>query len=273
MRDTDTRTDPINGAGPAVPARLGLPPSLRAFGGLLLGTLLLLPRPSDAQTVAGRVVDPAGGRPVAEASVAVMDEEGRVKARAVSDSLGRFGIAVEAGTRFFVEVSRLGYMTTRSPLLEHGGGPARELLIELSPEPVALAGLEVSVEAEAEQYLRSFGHTPESLGLRWISHDEIMDMPLAGGPFMVIARRGIPGISMGWVALEQPQPGLCVLMRGRSRPGACAAIFLNGVPTTMDQAQAMTPSDLAAIALLLPTDATTFYGTRGRDGVVLMWTR
>ena len=198
-----------------------------------------------------------------------------MKARAVSDSLGRFGIAVEAGTRFFVEVSRLGYMTTRSPLLEHGGGPARELLIALSPGPVALAGLEVSVEAEAEQYLRSFGHTPESLGPRWIPHDEIMDMPLAGGPSMVIARRSIPGVQLNWADLDLPgkPPELCVLMRGRSRPGACAAIFLNGMPATMDQAEAMTPSDLAAIALLPPTDATTFYGTRGRDGVVLMWTR
>lgn len=229
----------------------------------------LLPAAASAQTVSGTVVDPTTAGPVAEAAVSLLEPSGEPRAQTVTDSLGRFALEVEAGQRFSLEVSRLGYLPTRSMLLEIGEGPSPPLTIELEPEPVALRGLEVEVEREAEEFLGLLGHTPESLGERWISHEEIMAMPLSVGPFMVIDRRRIPGIRM-----DHRSPGeLCVLMRGRSRPGACALVILNGVPINRVDAQAVRPSDLAGIALLPPVDATTFYGTRAVNGVVVMWTR
>lgn len=228
-----------------------------------------VPGSGSAQTVSGTVIDPTTTGPVAEAAVRLLDAGGDPRSEIATDTLGRFAFEVEAGQPFYLEVSRLGYLSTRSMLLEVGEGSTPPLTIELEPEPVALRGLEVEVEREAEEFLALLGHTPESLGERWISHEEIMAMPLSVGPFMVIDRRNTPGIRM-----DHRSPGeLCVLMRGRSRPGACALVILNGLPINRVDAQAVRPSDLAGIALLPPVDATTFYGTRAVNGVVVMWTR
>ncbi len=232
----------------------------------------LFPAPAAAQTISGTVVDPTTTEPVPDAAVRVLEPGGDPRAQTVTDTLGRFALEVDERQRFYLEVSRLGYLTTRSMLLEIGEESSPPLTIELEPEPVALRGLEVEVEREAEEFLGLFGHTPESLGERWISREQIMAMPLYSGPFGVINR--VAQQSLAGTRMDHRSPGeLCVMMRGRSRPEACAMVILNGVPVDRSIAQSITPSDLAGIALIPPVDATTFYGTRGVNGVVMMWTR
>jgi hypothetical protein len=176
------------------------------------------------------VIDPTTVAGVADASVSVLDPDSEPRRATLTDSLGRFGLELEAGQQFYLEVSRLGYLTTRSMLLEIGEESSPPLTIELEPEPVALRGLEVEVEREAEEFLGLFGHTPESLGERWISHEQIMAMPLSSGPFGVIDRvsqQSLAGMRMDHRRGDE----VCVLMRGRSRPEACALVVLNGLPT------------------------------------------
>mgnify|MGYP001814596222 CR=1 FL=1 len=139
--------------------------------------LCLVPAESLAQTVSGTVVDPTTVAPVADASVSVLDPDSEPRRATLTDSLGRFILELQAGQQFYLEVSRLGYITTRSMLLEIGEESSPPLTIELEPKPVALRGLEVEVDREAEEFLGSLGHTPESLGARWISHEQIMALP------------------------------------------------------------------------------------------------
>ncbi len=218
---------------------------------IFLACLALAPLAASAQSIAGVVVDPTTGSPISEASVALL------------------------GTRFYLEASRLGYVTTRSMLLEVGGGSTPPLTIELQPEPVALRGLKVAVEREAEEFLGLYGHTPETLGPRWITHEEIMAMPPTTGPYGILVRQAIPGVRLDSAcgAMGECPRRLCVIQRESGGRAGCAQIFLNGVPIDSIQAQQITPSDLEAIAVLQPVDATTFFGTRATYGAVMLWTR
>ncbi|MFQ5519834.1 MAG: hypothetical protein ACE5FK_00415 [Candidatus Methylomirabilia bacterium] len=56
------------------------------------------------------------------------------------------------------------------------------------------------------------------------------------------------------------------------RPG-CALVLLNGVPISVGEAGRIDPYSIEAIAILRPTDAITFLGTRGGNGAVLIWIR
>lgn len=242
---------------------------------IFLACLALAPVAASAQSIAGVVVDPTTGSPISEASVALLGTDGDTRRQALTDSVGSFVLEVGAGTRFYLEASRLGYVTTRSMLLEVGGGSTPPLTIELQPEPVALRGLKVAVEREAEEFLGLYGHTPETLGPRWITHEEIMAMPPTTGPYGILVRQAIPGVRLDSAcgAMGECPRRLCVIQRESGGRAGCAQIFLNGVPIDSIQAQQITPSDLEAIAVLQPVDATTFFGTRATYGAVMLWTR
>lgn len=235
----------------------------------------LFPQPSSAQTLSGSVVDPTTTASVVDASVSILEADGDVRTQILTDSLGRFAFDVEAGRPFYIEVSRLGYVTTRSMLLQIGEGRPTPLTIELEPEPVALRGFEVEVEREAEQLLGLYGHTPESLGERWISQEEIMAMPQSSGPYDVLIRQSIPGVRLNsqCTGLGSCPADLCVYqVQGRDQ--LCSLLILNGVPIDGEfAAQNINPTDLAGIAVLDPMDAATFFGTKGGGGAVVMWTR
>jgi len=94
-------------------------------------------------------------------------------------------------------------------------------------------------------------------------------MPLPVGPAEAIRWRGIPGVSVA----EPLTPGTAEFCVVFARRGGCALVILNGIEISPLAAQQMNPHDLEAIAILMPVDATTFYGTRAANGAVLLWTR
>jgi len=236
---------------------------------LLLVTASLLPVGAAGQTLTGRVLEEGADVPVPGAMVSLVDRGGEHRAVATTDSVGRFVLAPPEAGEFVVEASRLGYESARSPLLalEVGGRVSIEIMMRAMP--VGLEGLEVSVEREAELLLRNFGHTPGTLGTRWIDREAIEAMPLPVGPAEAIRWRGIPGVSVA----EPLSPGTAELCVVFTRRGGCALVMLNGIEISPLAAQQMNSHDLEAIAILTPVDATTFYGTRAANGAVLLWTR
>jgi carboxypeptidase family protein len=224
-----------------------------------------------AQTLIGTVVEERRGGPVADATLSLVNLQGERRAAVISDSLGRFQLAAPESGEYIIEAARLGYATTRSPLLSLEASGSVAIEITLTAIPIGLAGLEVSVDREAAEMLGSFGLTPAQLGPRWISAGDIEKMPLPPSPREAIRWQNIAGLSIApdVPSRQRKGPELCVFLRQRG----CADIYLDGVRIPPDVALAVNPLDLQGIAILRPIEATTFFGTGAANGVVLMWTR
>lgn len=240
--------------------------------------LLLLPAPSvRAQTLRGRVLEDGRNTPVAGVAVSLVDRAGKDRAQATSDSLGRFVLEPPGAGEYVLEAERLGYEPTRSPLLAIKDEGAVSIELMMTPQPIGLEGIEVSVEVRAEELLATYGQTPTSLGRRWISRKDLEDMPLTTGPGDAIRWRSVPGV---WVYSDQGGAAgvkqLCVaFQRARRASGEprCAIVLVNGTKVSPAQAAQIVADEIEAVAILTPTDASIFYGTEGGGGVVLIWTR
>ncbi len=239
--------------------------------------MMVLPGAAVAQTLTGRVTEDGSDRPVGGALLALVDRDGDRKADVLSDADGRFRLDPPEAGEYVLETTRIGYRTARSPLLALGVEGTASVSVELTPEPLGLAGLEVTVEREAEEFLRNLGHTPTSLGARWLDAETIEAMPYSPGPVELIRWASLPGVSIPEdECLTPARCELCVtFIRGRTFNGGdrCALVILDGLPVGREQAQQITPSDIAGLAILTPTDATTFYGTSAGGGAVVIWTK
>ncbi len=244
----------------------------------LLAVAALAPPALCAQTIVGRVLDDARGSPVAGAVVRLLDRGDHERATAMADSAGRFTLAPPKAGDYVLEAVRLGYERTRSPLLQLHEGGSVPLDLMMTPQPVGLEGLEVTVEERAREMLGPLGLTPARLGTAWMSRAFIDSIQVKNDVGTVLQRRAIPGI---YVSHPENQKyatvkTLCVRFeRARTGSGAdtCALLILNGVHIDSVMALDIDPASLEAIAVLQPMEATTFYGTPGGHGAVLMWTR
>jgi Carboxypeptidase regulatory-like domain len=260
---------------------------MRALQRPLVGPLLYLgllaaagsagPEVARAQTLRGRVLEEGRNSPVAQASVSLLDRNGKLLTRTESDSLGRFVLTPQGGGDFILEVVRLGYLTTRSPLLalsDEGEVPV-DLLIR--PSPIGLEGFEVTVESEIVKELRLYGQSPAALGRRWIDRARIEEVPTALRAKDVIRWQGAAGVSVREFSGSPAQNPLCVTFRRattiRAAHPPCAITLLNGVKIDPVEVNQMTPEEIEAIAVLTPIESTTIFGTVGGVGAVLIWTR
>lgn len=233
--------------------------------GVLAGFL-----PAAGQTLTGRVLDEGTERPVGGAIVSLVDREGETREETVSDGEGRFRLVPPEAGQYVLATSAYGYESARSPLFELGlDGTARiELMVRAAP--VGLEGLEVEVEREAELFLRNFGVAPATLSNRWIGRDEIDDMETPGLVKDVIRWQNIGGVSIDEYDASQNAP-LCVRFMRRTRQ--CAITVVDGIVVPPESAFGVVATDVEAIAVLDPVEATTFYGTAGGGGAVMIWTR
>jgi hypothetical protein len=180
---------------------------------------------------------------------------------------------------YVIEASMLGYRSTRSPRFRLQVEDTVRIEVMLTPEPLGIEGLKVTVEREAEEYLRSFGLTPARLGRRWIPRERIEEMTMPGGAKDILRWQSLPGV---WVRendraqskIEQPAREFCVLI-GRRSVDRCALIILNGVSIDYRHAADLLGDshEIEAFAVFTPEEATLFYGTIGGGGAVVIWTR
>ncbi|MFQ5538499.1 MAG: carboxypeptidase regulatory-like domain-containing protein [Gemmatimonadota bacterium] len=217
--------------------------------------------------------------PVSGAVLTLLDPSGKSRGQALSDSLGRFVLAPPQAGEYYLEAARFGYEPTRSPLLSLSMEGTATVDLMMTPAPIGLKGFEVTVEREAQEFLRSFGLSPKVLGNRWIDRRDIEAVAIRQDAGQVLQWMNIAGMRV--MRPENTSPGsddigLCVsIMRGRTGGGAdrCALNVLNGLPITGPNALAIDPDAIEAMAVLRPAEATTFFGTLGSAGALLIWTR
>jgi hypothetical protein len=141
----------------------------------ILIACLLFPAAAAAQTVRGSVVERGGG-PVPGVLVALVGEDGSVRAEVLSDENGRYRVATTAPGRYTLRADRVGYRRVTSPALELAAGQTLEYALQATAERLELPaitatagrrcstrsdpGMEVaSLWTEAGKALRSSAYT------------------------------------------------------------------------------------------------------------------
>lgn len=248
------------------------------FVGILTG--LAAPAPAASQTLLGRVLDLANDAPIGGVIVSLVTRDGTERVRTVSDSIGHFVIVPPEDGEYVLVADRFGYMEARSPLLALviEGQTAIDMI--MTPEPIGLEGLEISVEEVATEELKRMGLSANELGNRWISRQRIEAIPLKLDVGAILEKTNQSGIRVirpgNDSAMGGADMGLCVaITRARTGGGrgTCALIVLNGIPIAGVQALDIDPESIESMALLEPMEATTFYGTIGGSGALLVWTK
>lgn len=262
-----------------VPHRGGRGPCRASFGVGLGFAVLALTAPAAAQTIVGQVLDDVHLAPIPGAVVRLLDRDGSERAQAIADSLGRFRLTPPEDGEYIMEAVRLGYVTARTPLLAlHRGGTA-PLELTMVPRPIGLEGLEVSVEARANELLRQIGLSEATLGRRWIPPQKIESIEMKRDLGSIVEWNQVPGT---FVVRDEnttsgsDRMGLCVTMQRTNSAEAvrrCALVVLNGSLISREQAIMIDPESIEAMAILVPREAATLYGSMGGVGAVLIWTK
>jgi hypothetical protein len=243
------------------------------------GLFTLWPAASaEGQTILGRVLDQINEEPVGGVVVALIARTGEERLRALSDSAGRFVITPPEAGEYILITDRFGYTETRSPLLALGTEGQAPLDLMISPEPIGLDGLEISVEERAAEELNRAGLSVNQLGNRWIGKEKIDAIPVKMDMGTILERTAQAGIRINRpenLTMGSDDIGLCIAflrVRRANGGGTCALVVLDGTPMSGVGALDIDPYSIESIALLEPIEATTRYGTLAGGGAVLVWT-
>ncbi len=262
------------GQGTAVAVRWG-------STALLAGAFaLLLPVRAHGQAVEGIVRDEATGKPVEAALVAVVDAAGNQVARSETDAAGRYLLSGFGPGEYTLRAGRFGYTPLQSMLLRIEAGQTFPVDFDLFPDPIALPG--VAVEVDARSRVRSelalWGVRLEDIGKRYIDQATIEKLPGLRDVGEVIERQGIPGVDVSRREnlYRSRWELLCVTqVRGRTGTGAdsCMPVILNGAAISLQSAALVPVESLRGAVILRPNEATLMLGTRGAAGALLLFTR
>lgn len=215
-----------------------------------------------AQVIQGTVMDEADGRPVPAVLVAVQDRDGRQRAAALSDSVGRYVLRVPGGGDYHLVAEGFGIDVFRSHLLAITERPEPyELDILVRRVPIPIAGIEVTVERrmELERSLRHFiGLSPASLRVKPIHRADIVRQVVRGNGLPDLLRwSSVPGLVVAYTA-----DGPCFRIRGQ-----CAPVYLNDVRMAREWGDVL-PIELAeVIVVLMPRES-----IRYPAGAILLYT-
>jgi hypothetical protein len=239
-------------------------------------------------SIRGQVVDATLGRGIPAALVEFVDPGGRVRATATAGEDGSFFLARVPRGEFRLRISSLGYARTLSPSRRIEGGETLSLLVQVEPEAIALAPLEVTGSARTTSpVLSAFQARAErGVGGIYITRDDIerrspsrVSDLLATVPGVHLENGGAPGASPG-VLLSGSPSGI------GGRPCAIQ-LFLDGVPVGSSPGlQGLSPSSVRIDQLVTPdqVEGIEIYQSLGdtppqfltqdaRCGVVAIWRR
>ena len=245
-----------------------------------IAALDLRPGADALATLRGTVRAAEGGDPLPGAEVQVLSVTGDTVASGRADTSGVFQATVAPGVGYRAVATAPGYLREASALFTVDGTKSIDIGFELIEDAVAgvamkIEGLRVEVAARrsvaARRLLRQYGQSESSMGRRWIGVATLDSIPSTGeaDPGVAIARQGIPGVWVDQAAKRGRNAYLCV----QQTPRRCSLIILNGVKVDLGTALLIDFRELEGIAVLRPEDATTFFGTEGGGGAVVLWMR
>ncbi|HEX8453724.1 MAG TPA: carboxypeptidase regulatory-like domain-containing protein [Longimicrobium sp.] len=116
---------------------------------LALLALLLAARPLAAQTVQGELVD-AARRPLGGAMVVLLDADGKVRGRVLTDEAGRFTLRAPGAGSYRLRAERIGFQATESPALALAAGETRQYRMEGTTSAVTLEAVTAGARRRCE---------------------------------------------------------------------------------------------------------------------------
>ncbi|MBA2243633.1 MAG: carboxypeptidase regulatory-like domain-containing protein, partial [Gemmatimonadetes bacterium] len=115
---------------------------------LLLAAFLLLSwNLLAAQTIGGQLLDKESSKPIAGATVVLLDAEEAERTGVLTDSAGAFSIRAPAAGRYRLRVVRIGYAAVVTDPSSVGRRETLDLELLLATRAVPLSGVAVSVQA------------------------------------------------------------------------------------------------------------------------------
>jgi len=182
---------------------------IRALAPSLLFTLLAAAPCVSAQQaslVRGRVLDVDSRQPISAATVTIVDSSGTAISASMTDEAGSFLLAVlDAGT-YRLRAERIGYRSAEQGPLELSVGDTVDVAIGMSPQPLLLDSILVSVRRAGRQV-----RPVEQLLYGRLLDDSTHD-PIAGGTVRLLTSSGSVATSAissddGLFWIVSPRPG------------------------------------------------------------------
>jgi hypothetical protein len=184
---------------------------------LLAALALLFPAAAGAQAhLQGRVIDHTGGEPIAGATVVLQDERGRASARTITDTAGVFGFAVERPGPVRLQVDRIGFRRTVTPVLDLHGYTTTVVEVRMDVAAVPLAPLEVVTRSRpgVSPTLAGFDRRRRAGTGSFLTREEIAERKVSRVSDLLAS---VPGVSI--------QRRAVFMARGQTCP---AQIFVDG---------------------------------------------
>lgn len=251
---------------------------------LLICLLLGVPgRLLQAQQVSGVVMEAGSKRPLAFVEVAVLDGN-RMLARAISDQLGQFKVAIQQSGTFKVRATRIGYraFTSDDIAVDPDEDVRTELLLAVDAIPVE--PLRVTARARMEsEYLASMGfYDRQRAGIgHFLSRSQIEKR---NAVVLSEVLSAVPGVKLMRADRGAQKRSEITFSRGMSSMRQCMpAIFIDGAlmrsggnirPNELPLDEWVNPRDIEGIELYHGAAATpAIYNQQAQCGVVVIWTK
>ncbi|HKK81153.1 MAG TPA: TonB-dependent receptor plug domain-containing protein, partial [Prolixibacteraceae bacterium] len=228
----------------------------------------------------GRVIDAADKTTIVGANVVEYDKDNRVINGTITDVTGDFVLTMKDLTNI-VKVSVIGYKVQEIEV-----NPNKSILIEMSPDDLAIDEVRVVAEAKSANSLTNISERDKAGASVKV---DLMEMKDAGITSAADALQGkISGLDI-ISASGDPGAGSQLVIRGLSSMGNNQPlIVIDGVPQfkiergSIDLTSADTEDisnlvnialqDIKSIEVLKDAASTAIYGSRGADGVLLIET-
>jgi hypothetical protein len=251
----------------------------RAWGVLafLFLSSLILPGPTEAQTLMGNLLDAQSGRPILLGYVALLTEDGERVVWTLTDEEGFFRLEAPEPGSYMLYGESMGYRSSLEGPILLGEDQLVPAEFRLDPMPVVLDSLRIVAESKRYSLVLAGFYDRERTGLgHFIGPEQIMDR--------FEARQitdffwGVPGIRL-MPRDNMAGGGYVPMMRaGAGARGFCLPdVYLDGIPQPpADEIDnIIMPFDIEGIEVYRSaSEVPARYTTASSNcGVILLWTR
>lgn len=116
---------------------------------IALSVLFALPHSLDAQVIQGVVLDAATSRTIADASVVLLDKNGKIRRGTLTEPDGTYSLVAPEAGKYTLRVGGYGYTSSDSAPVELEEGQTLEMTLRISKEGAAPAGFEAFYQRKA----------------------------------------------------------------------------------------------------------------------------
>ena len=250
--------------------------------------------PLQAQSVQGVVKDAGSGAPIADASVTLLDDRGRIQRGTLTEPDGSFVIVAPKAGEYTLRVGAAGFKTTDSPPVELKGDAVHEISIILTSEgETGPPGFESRRQRGEGQFLtreqiENYGASQFTEVLQFVPGVTVVPLPeVAGADSAEVARAGrevARGGRAGYSTVRiKPGRGTAGARQALEGSGDCVPVLfvdgawwgpLDGASDSGPDGK-FVPSDIEAIEIYNHPSVLPDQFNSGKDamecGVVVLW--